>query len=581
MKKLNIYRLFMLAFFSLAIVACQKIDLKSFIPADPDVSFTQQQISVGNEAEEVELEINANLPWRIRTTATWIQLVKANGNPGEKAKIAIQRNRVTESRSAKVEVYITEDSKSELLVIQAAGDPAPDYTRHFYVKTSGTINNDGLSWGAPTTLDEALDRAVDGDIIHIAAGTYAPTSPITGGTANDAKEYTFEVRTNIHLIGGYPANAQGTEEANPAVNPTILSGNLGSDKARHVVVISAPKMTDKEVALQGLTIRDGNAGGTGSVTVNGTAFSRQHGGGMIIGNTKVLIENCQIIENTTANHAAGMHVTGQSLVTIKNSSISKNSATIASSNGGGIWNDGSTIYLYNSTINENRIGGVGGGIYAFNTSRTSYTYMYNVTISNNVTGIFGQNSAAPGYYGRELSEGVMVNCTIYGNTAGGTAGGGGIRMHGTAKLNVLSSTIVNNAGGVGSGIDISTTGVNEVNLFNTIVAGNTGAAAQTAGNGITFSTSIIGSNVYDVNGNIITGATFDPATMLGTLADNGGNTKTVLPLGTNNPALVHGMSLLQLQLLSINQNLEEDFITKDQNNRSRTNTTVMGAAIPL
>src|SRR5690606_25764732 len=253
-----------------------------------------------------------------------------------------------------------------------------------------------------------------------------------------------------------------------------------------------------------------------------------------------------------------MYIVNQAVVTIKNSSISKNSASVAASNGGGIWNDGSTLYMNNSTVSENRFGGVGGGIYALNTSRTTYTYMYNVTIANNVTGIFGANSAAPGYYGRELSEGVMVNCTIYGNTAGGTGAGGGIRMHGSAKLNVFSSTITNNAGGTGSGIDMSTTGTNEVNLVNTIVAGNTGASTQTAGNGITVSTSIVGSNVYNADGAVVAGATFDAATMLGSLGNHGGLTQTVLPTGTGNPALLYGLNLLQLQLLSINHNLEED-----------------------
>ncbi|WP_206366992.1 BACON domain-containing protein [Sphingobacterium sp. SGG-5] len=581
MKQSIIYYLFTLVVFSLVMVACQKIDAESFTPEDPSINFDQQHVTVGNDVEEIELEINANLPWRIRTDAAWITLIKANGTAGEKAKIAVQRNRTTEERTAHIIAYITDASQTELLLTQAAGDPPPDYTRHFYVKTSGTAGNDGLSWAAPTTLDKALDEVADGDFIHIAAGTYAPTTALTGGTASDLKEYTFEIRANVQIIGGYPTNAQEGAIADPENSPTVLSGNLGSDKARHVVAVTAVKAEDQEVSLKGLTIRDGNAGGSGNISVNGTNFSRAHGGGIIIGGAKVLIDNCQIIENTTANHAAGMYITNQAVVTIKNSSISKNSASVAASNGGGIWNDGSTLYIYNSTVSENRIGGVGGGVYALNTARTTYTYMYNVTIANNVTGIFGANSAAPGYYGRELSEGVMVNCTIYGNTAGGTGAGGGIRMHGSAKLNVFSSTITNNAGGTGSGIDMSATGTNEVNLFNTIVAGNTGAATQTAGNGITVSTSIVGSNVYDADGVVVAGATFDATTMLGSLGNHGGLTQTVLPIGTGNPALLYGLNLLQLQLLSINHNLEEDFVTQDQNDKSRTGKTVMGAALPL
>src|SRR5690606_34402987 len=110
---------------------------------------------------------------------------------------------------------------------------------------------------------------------------------------------------------------------------------LGSNRARHVLTVSAVMETDKKVTLSGLTIKEGQAGGSGSVSIDGTSFSRQHGGGVIIGNSNVLIENCEIIENSTNNHAAGMFVTNNAVVTIKNSRISNNVATVAASNGGG------------------------------------------------------------------------------------------------------------------------------------------------------------------------------------------------------------------------------------------------------
>src|SRR5690606_27309118 len=111
---------------------------------DPTINFDQQHVTVGNDVEEIELEINANLPWRIRTDAAWVTLIKANGVAGEKAKIAVQRNRTTEERTAHIIAYITDASQTELLLTQAAGDPPPDYTRHFYVKADGTVGNDGL-----------------------------------------------------------------------------------------------------------------------------------------------------------------------------------------------------------------------------------------------------------------------------------------------------------------------------------------------------------------------------------------------------------------------------------------------------
>lgn len=386
------------------------------------------------------------------------------------------------------------------------------------------------------------------------------------------------------MIGGYPENAKDGDQANPQLYPTIFSGNLGTTKVRHVVSISAPVADQQKVFLRGLTIKEGEAGGTGSITVNGAAFSKAHGGGMIIGNAKVEIENCSIINNTTNNHAPGIYVTEKSVVTLKNCNISNNTGNIAASNGGGIWNDGSTIYMYNTTVNGNRVGGVGAGIYAINTTRPSITQMYNVTISNNVTGIYGANSAAAGYYGRERSEGLMLNCTVHGNAAGGNGAGGGIVLYGTAKLDVINSTITNNSGAVnatavgGSGINVTATGANVLNLYNTIVSGNTGAFGQIEGNVTTKSAVVIGDKVYDNNEALLTGATFDPA-ILGPLGNNGGSTQTVLLLNSTNPASQHGLSLLQLQLLAIKQQIDDSIISKDQRGVDRKGKTTMGATV--
>lgn len=566
-------------FFSLLLGACEKIDIQNFTPDNPTIRFAKEEVRVGNMVDTVEVDIKANLPWRVNSNADWVSFVKANGEGDGKIRIAIQRNRITEARTAKIVAYITDDSKTELTLIQAAGDPLPDYTRHFFVKAVGKVDNEGLSWNEPIPLQEALDRAGDGDVIHIAAGTYVPTVMITGGNASDVRESTFEIRANVHLIGGYPQNAMGEEQADSENNPTILNGEMTNGKARHVVAVTAPKSDNGKVTLSGLTIRGGDAGGSGSVNVNGTAFSRQHGGGMIIGNANVVIEDCKIVENTTANHAAGIYVVNQSVVTIKNSSISKNSASVAASNGGGIWNDGSTIYMYNSTVNENRIGGVGAGIYAFNSARTSYTYLYNVTISNNIVGIFGQARDAAGYYGRERSEGVMVNCTVVGNSA---ARGGGIVLYGSAKLDVISSTIANNtaSNAVASGIYVTTTGANILNLHNSIVAGNQGSPTDIDGVISSISSTIVGGDVHDVDGDVLPTETFVPGTMLSDLGNHGGPTQTLVPIGADNPAIKYGFNLMQLQFLAINNQLEEEWIVNDQNSRSRAEKTVMGAAIP-
>ncbi|SMC68401.1 BACON domain-containing protein [Pedobacter nyackensis] len=575
---------FLLLLAMIAITGCRKVDAEGFSPDDPDLSFKTETMEVGSEATELEIEIKSNLPWRVKSDADWLSFVSANGTGNGTFKISVAKNKTTIARTAEISAWVTDGYKKVLKITQLAGDAPPDFTRHFYVRANGSSIADGLSWQQATTLDNALDQANDGDFIYVAAGTYKPGTTLSNGTVTDAKENTFEIRTNVQISGGYAENAQTGDQPNPQLYPTILSGNLGSSKARHVVAITAPLADGKKVVLRGLTIKEGEAGGTGSVVINGASFSRAHGGGMIIGNTLAEIENCNIINNTTNNHAPGLYVTERAVLTLKNCNISGNTGNIAASNGGGIWNDGSTIYMYNTSVNGNRVGGVGAGVYAIHTTRPSVTQMFNVTISNNVTGIYGANSAAAGYYGRERSEGLMLNCTVSGNAAGGNAAGGGIVLYGSAKLDVINSTITNNSGAVnattagGSGINVTTTGTNVLNLYNSIVSGNKGAFGQIVGTITTKSAVAIGDQVYDNNEALVPNAVFDAA-ILGPLANNGGNTQTVLLLNNTNPATQYGMSLLQLQLLAIKQQLDDSIITKDQRGQDRKGKTTMGSTV--
>src|SRR5690606_36941958 len=118
---------------------------------------------------------------------------------------------------------------------------------------------------------------------------------------------------------------------------------------------------------------------------------------------------------------------------------------------------------------------------------------------------------AAGYYGRENSQGVMVNCTVVGNVAQNA--GAGIRMHGGSKLDIISSTVTGNSSSTASGIHNN--GNNTINIYNSIISGNS-SSDQLGGNAIAkTSSSIIGQAAYDDDGDVIAGASFDASTMLG------------------------------------------------------------------
>src|SRR5690606_27961554 len=141
-------------------------------------------------------------------------------------------------------------------VIQAPADLS-DLVTYYYVKVWGSAVNSVLTWSEATSHEKAFDEVILGDVIHIAAVTYMPTKTITGGSASNLGDVTFEIHSNIHIIGGYPADAGEGATSDPATNETILSGNTPTGKAFHTVAITAPVVANQKVILEGLSIKYG------------------------------------------------------------------------------------------------------------------------------------------------------------------------------------------------------------------------------------------------------------------------------------------------------------------------------------
>jgi exopolysaccharide biosynthesis protein len=416
--------------------------------------------------------------------------------------------------------------------------------RDYFVKTSGLLHADGMGWQTATTLDNALMQAQSGDVIHLAAGTYTPVSKITGGSLDEDR--TFEIKQNISIKGGYPVDpVHGDVPVKD--NRTILSGTVTGKRFFHVVTITAPVQNDEKVQLNNLIITGGKAGTneSGNVMVNGLNYPRFNGGAIIIGKSSVEIIQCEISENESLYHTPGIYVFSGAEVTLHHCTIERNTGSV---NGGGLWNDASTVTCFNCNIAYNEIGGVGGGIYAFNASYPSKTYLYNTTINHNKAG------HKAGYYGREKSVGVMINCTVYGNeTNRETNGGGGISLYANnqsknaARLDIISSTVNRNAGVLadGGGVRLNDQFC-KLNIYNSVISGNFNEDIALFNNADFFvRNSVIAEKVYGGSGNIIADD-FMPETMIEELADNGGFNKTCRLAGVYNPAFYHGMSSVEL-----------------------------------
>ncbi|WP_164108396.1 MULTISPECIES: BACON domain-containing protein [Sphingobacterium] len=567
------------------LVSCKDIDLESFTPSTGRIGFASVSLDAPNTLDTLWIDLNSNLPFRLKTDDSWISFVKPNGLSSEKVGIITARNRDLAERIGKVVAYVTDEVRAEIQIKQSAGDPLPDVTRHFYVRVDGQTAADGLSWTNATSLHKALDEAVNGDYIHVAAGVYIPTQVLTGGAS--VQDATFEIAENVRIIGGYPAQATNGSVADPKLHKTEFNGN---NKSIHVVTVIAPKAQGQQVELHGITITKGMAGGTGSVNASGTVVSKQHGGGLFVSKAKVLLKNVSVTDNGSANHAPGVYITSLADVTMDHVSVKNNYTTIAASNGGGIWNDGSRLVMYDSEVVGNRIGGVGAGLYSLNTAVESVNILYNVTIARNITGIFGNNAVGGGIYAREKSLFYVVNSTIYGNKAGGSAFGGGVALYGATTFHLISSTVSGNEAGTtataagGVGIHNASANNNNLHIYNSLVSGNLrGSWSDIGGNayaGYSVKSSILGTQVLDFDGRPTLGQ-FDPEVSFVAFGQHGGFGETFSLKGTS-AASTEGMSSLQLEILANNlQALESKKLLVDQNNVSRSNKKVMGADVVI
>src|SRR5690606_26465970 len=98
-----------------------------------------------------------------------------------------------------------------------------------YVKAGADETGDGTSWeNAFPDLQDALEEAVEGDQIWIAAGTYVPTG---NGSVDNERLVHFRMKDGVEIYGGFAGDEDPTDfdlnERDFELNETILSGDLG------------------------------------------------------------------------------------------------------------------------------------------------------------------------------------------------------------------------------------------------------------------------------------------------------------------------------------------------------------------
>ncbi|MCO5251939.1 MAG: hypothetical protein M9949_11050 [Candidatus Kapabacteria bacterium] len=307
-------------------------------------------------------------------------------------------------------------------------DTDPDGT-FIFVKHDASGANNGTSWDdAFTSFQSALDDALSGDQIWVAAGTYKPSYDY--GLGGGSRFNHFRMIEGVEIYGGFAgtetAVSQRTDFGEGGANETILSGDLNgddivddlftnkTDNCYHVFYHPNGLALTNNSVLDGFTISGGYAlgavdefrRGAGIYNNNSSPIffniiftnnrASQFGGAVLLTNSSSSFTNCIFLNNRGNLGGAVMQL--QTCNSTYTNCLMANNFAIDGGGGIGLWSGGVTS-LNNVTFAKNH--------------------------ANNKGGAFWINGSAP----------IINNCIIYENTTNSDGNEIFIESNGTATLN--------------------------------------------------------------------------------------------------------------------------------------------------
>ncbi len=355
--------------------------------------------------------------------------------------------------------------------------------RYLYVDGAVGASGAGTAWAtAFKNLQEAIDAAntmTPADTIIVKAGTYKPDN----GT-DRTKSFIINGK-EVYIYGGYTGTELETAtgglipQANPTVNITILSGDLGvintvADNSYHVVQIE----NTTKGKMQGLTIADGSA--------EGAAAKDKNGGGIWAGtNTVFDLESVRITNNFALKNGGGMYVSagaqiysrymGDGYKTANSFGIDNNFATEF---GGGIYYEAGSklkseiIYFGNNFANLG-----GGGVYIGAGSQIVGIFVDFVFVANQ-TVTLGSKGGGMMIVG-DIGNAIILEATFKNNISAGS--GAALYVAGTSSnLELLNMIFISNIS-FNTGGAVSVFDCNNLKLQHFTLKGNIANNANSGG----------------------------------------------------------------------------------------------------
>jgi predicted outer membrane repeat protein len=375
------------------------------------------------------------------------------------------------------------------------------------------------------------------------------------GATCTAGAATIIVTTTSDNGAGSLRSALGSAANGDIVDGTAVSGTITLTSGVLVVsnnlVILGPGPANLAIsgnAASGVfSIGPGKIVTLRSLTItNGFSQVNYNGGGIYNDHSTLSLSNCSVTGNLAGDFSAGAGIyndggSGTATVMIVNSTVSDNLS--AGDPGGGIYNNGfsgsATLTIINSTFSGN-FAEKGGAIYNDGSSGSAVVTISNSTISGNSVSLEpGGGIYNNGFLGIAMLA--IINSTVSGNTA---TNGGGIYSSGNASLLIANTTFSDNSAMSHAGTDI----YNDASAGNaTLAIGSTilnsgGSGATIFNNSGTIAS--LGYNLSNDGGGGFLTATGDQTytdPMLGSLQTNGGPTRTHA-LMPGSPAIGQGKS---------------------------------------
>ena len=254
---------------------------------------------------------------------------------------------------------------------ESNGDDWTYSPRIIRVSTTGSDENDGSSWElSKKTITAAIDAAsLSGCDIWVAKGVYAEQ---------------LQLRSYVHVYGGFAGNETEINQRNIKNNVSILDGNSVDN------VVDATNIGHRTASVDGFHIRNGSRGVycvSSAPIISNCTIKGNSDSGIYCEYASPAISNNTIINNS-ANYGGGIFCNTSSSPVIYNNIIANNSAV----RGGGISCVYSSSVISNNTICCNNASSYGGGLYC---EQSSHPAVSNNIISYNASGIHCVDGSYP------------------------------------------------------------------------------------------------------------------------------------------------------------------------------------------